>query len=189
MGIVIKKVINENTLNTMIDILEKSQVSQENLFHNKQYFTKNTIKSHIKNDGVIFFYIKDEKPVGTVSLCHEKYNGKIQACTGLYNGYELRYVSVLPGYQGCGIAKELIADVKEYVDHKVIVVNTALNNSKAISLYERSGFQKVDVHYYNNHYVIDMIYGMDSVSKLNYFISCVSARMMKLKAIIRRKTR
>ena len=94
--------------------------------------------------GKCLGYFMDGILVGTLSvLCYER-----QYWFSRDQGIRtIKYVAVRPEYQGRGLASQLLKFVKDHdtVENTPLLVSTDQRNRHAIKLYEKNGFQIVNV--------------------------------------------
>lgn len=81
-------------------------------------------------------------------------------------------------YRGKGVGCSMMAIIlKEYKHYHQIILDTAISNDRAISLYKRLGFIKVEVkpNYYSN-----SIHAV-RMAKFNYPVNCFTSLLLKAK--------
>jgi len=104
----------------------------------RKYFT-----GIVKNPENICLIARDgERPVGYVAAEPKNFGYRFSKCLEIDN------MGVSPNYRSKGVGSELINRVIEIAKsrgYKRIYVNSYWKNEKAISFYEKNGFEKIDV--------------------------------------------
>ena len=87
-----------------------------------------------------------------VAIMHDKTVG---VCGGFQNDEfaQLKYVYVLPEFQGMGIGGSLLETFKNWSGTKMIIVNVAVYNEKAIGFYKNHGFVDTGKRFTEERYV------------------------------------
>lgn len=113
------------------------------------------IKKNIGEDGICLVALAADAAVGTASIRMEhkaKWYWKGQLA-------HILHVSVLPSYQGCGIASKLIKEIICKAEGKqlnFLIVATPSANKAAINLYHKFGFELLEYFIYGNHTCVRM---------------------------------
>lgn len=100
-----------------------------------------------KENNVYFLAMIDERPVGFAKVKKHSLNDQIDANFQM----ELQKLYVFPGYQGQGVGRALIKEVKKlaieiYPDY--LWLDTYISNERAIQFYERNGFSITGDHHF-----------------------------------------
>lgn len=100
-----------------------------------------------KENNVYFLAVVDDRPVGFAKVKKHSLNDQIEANFQM----ELQKLYVFPGYQGKGVGRALMKEVKKlaveiYPDY--IWLDTYISNERAIRFYERNGFSITGDHHF-----------------------------------------
>ncbi len=119
------------------------------------------LKSFVeRNNGAMFLAMDDDKIVGTDCVIFKDY--KMWCGTGMY-AYEC-LASVHPDYHHQGIYRALDKMRDKYIsEHGIdrVLMDTHEKNSRVIDIKEKSGFKKVGLKVFSNHYSVVMVKWMN----------------------------
>lgn len=140
-------------------VLEKAHgsVKSEGIMFSTTNFSGEQMEKQLGKNGVCFVAMDADKVVGTLSVNFE--NRKTWYASGLVA--HIRFVAVLPEYQGCHIGGNLVKVALDWINEKnidVTVVSTPEKNISAINLYRHNGFKLVEFFTYQNKFCVRLAY-------------------------------
>lgn len=122
-----------------IRIAQTETFKKSGLRINTYGLTPDVLSEQLRAGGVCFIACCKSAVIGTLSVFKDKKNWYSN------NGIIIKYVAVLPNWQGKHIATLLLENVKNTNRDKVISVSTDEKNKTAIHLYRKNGFLLVDI--------------------------------------------
>lgn len=114
----------------------------------RQVYNPGKITASIRKENNVYLVaVMDERPVGFAKVKKHSLNDQIEANFQM----ELQKLYVFPGYQGKGVGRALMKEVKRmaieiYPDY--IWLDTYISNERAIRFYERNGFEITGEDYF-----------------------------------------
>ena len=150
--------------------------------HQEEYLNADNIRKHLGESGTVFFAYEEGRAVGTLSVCREEYGKRLRKLLAETepSGYVIRFVAVLPEFQGRGIAKKLVQEALQYAAKSDagsrVLVSTSYDNKPAIGLYKSCGFAPLNLFYNKDHFTIDLITGMKA-GRVKYGMTVVKAHL------------
>ena len=114
------------------------------------------IKEKIGNEGKMLVALDNDKLVGTAALIHKQTSfwfGKHQF------GY-CCFDSVIPEYNGLGVYKQLCVEREKMVRKmgiELMLLDTHERNKRAILIDKKSGYKKISLKFYKDHYSVVMV--------------------------------
>lgn len=166
--------------NVMLSAHEFAQ--KKKIFFGTSKLSAGEMEDIIGSDGVCFIATLTDKVVGTLSISLDNMDTwYFHGCVG-----RIRYVAVLPEYQGRHIASKLIERAMVWMREQridVSVVSTPSLNFNAIQMYVKSGFRKAEFYMCDDYYVVRMVKFMKKwpYSKLIFKIHYEYIRFKQLK--------
>lgn len=114
------------------------------------------IREKIGENGKILVALDNDRLVGTAAL-------KTKQTTLWFGQHQFGYCcfdSVLPEYNGIGIYKRLCEEREKMVRNmglEMMLFDTHERNERVMSVNEKSGYKKVDLKFYKDHYNVVMV--------------------------------
>ena len=159
MSIIISEKTDEIQWNVIKKVIDKSHEDlriKKNIIFKATPTDVDAIKEKIGEKGRCFVASDDKKVCGTVSVGIEKLNYLKHS----YKIARIRYVAVLPEYQGRHIATMLLRKSIEWCGihgYDMICVSTRADNDAAIYLYRKMGFRMAHYYKVEDYYCVFMI--------------------------------
>ncbi len=138
----IKEVSPEEHFDEIRAVMLEAHAASGLVFKNDE-MTREDYFQRLKDGGAVFCAFDGEKIVGTIMICLEKANK-------WYSDEKpsaLRFIAVLPGYAGNGIASRLVGTCEKWAEEngiKTIFWTTSSKNLAAMAAAKKNGFIKVD---------------------------------------------
>lgn len=140
--------LDQSSFSNVCEVIKSAHLAEYNstgLVINTSGITAEQLQKEIESySGKCLGYVADGIIVGTLSVfCDKKHYWFSKGQTVK----TIKYVAVLPDYQGRHIASELLEYVKDhYTDNNnPVTVSTDQRNKHAVKLYEKNGFRIVNI--------------------------------------------